>query len=193
MARASNREKLLVAGLGLIHEHGYNATSVRDVVRAAGVPQGCFTNHFTSKEAFGLEVLGLYRSEKREDAHKTLLDDNQPPLQRIRAYIDVRTERFKQNGMRCGCMFGNFAAESSSESEAIRLELLDIFAESRRAMSYCLEAAVRAGDLPPAFDCDEAAALILSSLQGAFLTAKTERGAAPVERFKKFLFAAILR
>ncbi|MBP0578500.1 TetR family transcriptional regulator C-terminal domain-containing protein [Labrys sp. LIt4] len=193
MARASNREKLLIAGLGLIHEHGYNATSVRDVVRAAGVPQGCFTNHFTSKEAFGLEVLGLYRAEKREDAHKTLLDDNQPPLERIRGYIDARTERFKQNGMRCGCMFGNFAAESSSDSEAIRLKLLDIFAESRRAMSYCLEAAVRLGKLPKGFDCHEAAAFILSSLQGAFLAAKTERTPEPVERFKKFLFASILR
>lgn len=193
MARASNREKLLVAGLGLIHEHGFTATSVRDVVRAAGVPQGCFTNHFTSKEAFGLEVLGLYRSEKREDAHKTLLDDNSPPLQRVRAYIDARTERFKQNGMRCGCMFGNFAAESSSDSEAIRHELLDIFAESRGAMSYCLEAAVRMGELPEEFDCHEVAALILSSLQGAFLTAKTERNAEPVERLKKFLFGSILR
>jgi integrase len=30
---------------------------VRDVVQAAGVPQGSFTNHFTSKEAFGLEIL----------------------------------------------------------------------------------------------------------------------------------------
>lgn len=193
MARASNREKLLAAGLGLIHEHGFSATSVRDIVRAAGVPQGCFTNHFTSKEAFGLEVLGLYRAEKREDAHKTLLDDSAPPLQRIGAYIDARTERFKQNGMRCGCMFGNFAAESSADSEAIRHELLDIFAESRSAMTYCLKAAVRAGDLPETFEADEAAALILSSLQGAFLTAKTERGPAPVERFKKFLFAAILR
>jgi TetR/AcrR family transcriptional repressor of nem operon len=31
---------------------GYNGTSVRDIVAAAGVPQGSFTNHFRTKEAF---------------------------------------------------------------------------------------------------------------------------------------------
>lgn len=193
MAQISNREKLLQAGLDLIHEHGFGATSVRDLVRAAGVPQGCFTNHFASKESFGVEVLGRYRAEKRADAHQTLLDDNGSPLQRIRAYIDVRTERFKRNGMRCGCMFGNFAAESSTESEAIRQELLDIFAENRAAMAYCLEAAVRVGELPADFDCDETAAFLLSSWQGAILSAKTQRDVAPIERFKKYLFASILR
>jgi TetR/AcrR family transcriptional regulator, transcriptional repressor for nem operon len=56
MPRPSNKEKLLTDGLQLVHQRGFGATSVRDTTQAAGVPQGSFTNHFASKEAFGLEI-----------------------------------------------------------------------------------------------------------------------------------------
>ena len=44
-------------GLQVVLERGYVGASVRDIVEAAGVPQGSFTNHFASKEAFSLQVL----------------------------------------------------------------------------------------------------------------------------------------
>jgi TetR/AcrR family transcriptional regulator, transcriptional repressor for nem operon len=53
MPKPSHREKLLTAGLQVVFEQGYCGASVRDIVQAAGVPQGSFTNHFRSKEAFG--------------------------------------------------------------------------------------------------------------------------------------------
>ena len=60
MPKPSHREKLLTAGLEVVFERGYCGASVRDIVQAAGVPQGSFTNHFRSKEAFCLEVLERY-------------------------------------------------------------------------------------------------------------------------------------
>ena len=57
MPKPSHREKILTEGLRVVHERGFAGASVRDIVQAAGVPQGSFTNHFASKEAFGLEVL----------------------------------------------------------------------------------------------------------------------------------------
>ena len=59
MPKPSNREKILTEGMRVVHEHGFAGASVRDIVQAAGVPQGSFTNHFASKEAFGLEVIEL--------------------------------------------------------------------------------------------------------------------------------------
>src|SRR5439155_21507709 len=61
MSRPSNKDKILTDGLRLVHARGFGASSVRDITQAAGVPQGSFTNHFASKEAFGLEVLERYR------------------------------------------------------------------------------------------------------------------------------------
>ncbi len=52
MTRISNRDKIVANGLQVMLERGYVGASVRDIVEAAGVPQGSFTNHFASKEAF---------------------------------------------------------------------------------------------------------------------------------------------
>jgi TetR/AcrR family transcriptional repressor of nem operon len=50
MARHSLRDTILEAGLKVMFRSGYNGSSVRDIVAAAGAPQGSFTNHFRSKE-----------------------------------------------------------------------------------------------------------------------------------------------
>ena len=57
MPKPSHRQTILTEGLRVVLERGFCGASVRDVVQAAGVPHGSFTNHFVSKEAFGLEIL----------------------------------------------------------------------------------------------------------------------------------------
>ena len=191
MPKPSHREKLLQVGMQVVHQHGYLGASVRDIVQAAGVPQGSFTNHFASKEAFALEVIDLYVEEARS-AREGLRDDSRPPLQRLRAYIDATKNRLNRHGMRNGCLLGNFTAEAAEQSEAIRARLLAHFGEGQAAIAYCLRAAVAAGEIAPSTDCDEVAAFVISSLQGANLMAKLVRSPEPVERFKEILFTQVL-
>jgi TetR/AcrR family transcriptional repressor of nem operon len=193
MSRPSHREKILTSGLQVVHQHGFAGASVRDIVRAAGVPQGSFTNHFASKEVFALEIIELYLASGRRTMAETLLNDSLPPLQRLGAYIEASKNRLNKDSMRNGCLFGNFTAEASDHSEVIRLRLVEIFAEIQAAFVYCLKAAVKAGELPAKFKCEEVAGFIVSSLQGANLLAKAQRSPVPVERFKRILFTTILR
>ena len=193
MPKPSHRDKLLQVGLDVVHAQGFAGASVRDIVQAAGVPQGSFTNHFTSKEAFALEVIDLYFTRTRENMARTLRNDALPPLQRLRAYIDAHKERLVAHQMRNGCLLGNFTAEASWGSERIRLRLLEIFAEVQAALAHCLRAAVKAGEIAPSLDCEEIAAFIVASMQGASLMAKALRSTVPVERFKEVLFSSILK
>ena len=64
-------EKLLIYALGR-PLHTPDMSSVRDIVRAAGVPQGSFTNHFASKEVFALEALDLYYARSCKMMRETL-------------------------------------------------------------------------------------------------------------------------
>src|SRR5271154_2185874 len=120
MAKPSHREKILTEGLRVVHQHGFAGASVRDIVQAAGVPQGSFTNHFASKEAFGLEILELYFTNSRKIIAETLLNEALPPLRRLHAYVDANKCRIAQDGRRNGCLFGNFSAETGEHGEPIR-------------------------------------------------------------------------
>jgi TetR/AcrR family transcriptional regulator, transcriptional repressor for nem operon len=192
MSRISNRDKLLDKGLQVVLARGYVGASVRDIVEAAGVPQGSFTNHFASKEAFSLEVLDLYFANSRIAIGETLRNDALPPLKRLRAFIDGNIATIKSHDPKNGCLVGNFAAEASDHSEVIRERVSDIFTEIREAVAYCLKAAVKAGELHKNFKTSEVADFIVTGLQGAWLVSKVERDLAFAENFKKILFSTIL-
>ena len=70
------RNRLLAAGLDLVHTRGFTASGVKDITDAAGVPKGSFYAYFASKEAFAAAILehywpisrhGCYRSSTRTD------------------------------------------------------------------------------------------------------------------------------
>ncbi|MGF6779252.1 TetR family transcriptional regulator C-terminal domain-containing protein [Paraburkholderia sp. GAS334] len=193
MSRPSHRDTLLAKGMGVVHEHGFNGASVRDIVQAAGVPHGSFTNHFASKEAFGLEVIDLYFADACLDLRETLCNDELAPLLRLRKYMDASIRHISRNDSRNGCLFGNFAIEAGDSSETIRLRIVEIFAEIEKCVAYCLTAAVKARELGAGTNCEELASFIVASLQGAFLMAKVHRDPTPVVNFKEILFTVILR
>jgi TetR/AcrR family transcriptional regulator, transcriptional repressor for nem operon len=171
---------------------GYVGASVRDIVEAAGVPQGSFTNHFVSKEAFSLEVLDRYFANSRIVIGETLRNDALPPLKRLRAFVDTNIATIRSHDVKNGCLVGNFAAEASDHSEIIRKRVADIYAELREAMAYCLKAAVKAGELPKNLKINDVADFTATGLQGAWLVSKVERDLAFAENFKKILFSTVL-
>jgi TetR/AcrR family transcriptional regulator, transcriptional repressor for nem operon len=192
MPRPSNKEKLLADGLRVVHERGFGASSVRDITQAAGVPQGSFTNHFASKEAFGLEILERYRAMTSAAVRATLRNDRLPPRDRLRAWIDGQLSYLRKDDMRRGCLYGNLSAEASEASDAIRFRVASVFAENQASVAYCLAAAIEAGELAPKTDLQELAGFIVSSLQGAILVAKSQRSPIPVERFERVVFRHLL-
>jgi TetR/AcrR family transcriptional repressor of nem operon len=193
VSKPSHREKILTEGLRVVHERGYAGASVRDIVAAAGVPQGSFTNHFASKEAFCLEILDLYFKDTRATIQNTLRNDSLPPLKRLRAYVDAQIKYLDRVGWRNGCLVGNFTAEASEHSEVIRKRLVKIFEELRQSVAHCLRAAVKNGELARKTECEELGGFIVASLQGAILQAKAERRAVPIERFRHLMFSTLLR
>ena len=193
MPKPSHREKLLDEGLRVVLSQGYAGASVRDIVRAAGVPQGSFTNHFTSKEAFAQEVLDLYFSQVRGNIDKTLRNDSLPPLRRLRAWLDLQIAFLKAAQFRTGCLIGNFSIEASDHSELIRERLAGMFKHVTESIVYCLKAAADAGELSASTDVRELASFLYSSWHGAILQSKVDQSIKPLERFKSVLFSQVLR
>ena len=79
MSKPSHREAILNAGLKVMFGSGYQGASVRDICAAAGVPQGSFTNHFRSKEAFAEEVLDRYFASTKGSSERPWTTSRLPP------------------------------------------------------------------------------------------------------------------
>lgn len=193
MSKLSNREKIIVGGLRVVHEYGYTGASVRDISRAAGVPLGSFTNHFPSKEAFGLEILDRYYLNNMAIMEALLGDKSKSIKDRLNLYFDHILENLMGPDMRSGCLVGNLCAEVANQSDALRVRLAGILEEMRIAMKTLLHEGMASGELPPDLNVEKTCGFICFSLQGAILVAKVLRHAGPIDNCRQHIMIDILK
>src|SRR5438552_5029229 len=193
MGRPSLRDDILQAGLSVMFRSGYRGASVRDICAAAGAPQGSFTNHFRSKEAFAAEVLDRYFDYLKGLVTHALNDETLTPRQRLKRYLDIITGKLERDGWMVGCLIGDLSLEASSHSSRLRKQLDGIFREWRAPFASCIATAQSAGELDPRFDATELAEFLLASWEGAILRMKVERSPAALERFKTIVFETVFK
>ncbi|MCA1827544.1 MAG: TetR/AcrR family transcriptional regulator [Myxococcales bacterium] len=192
MPKPSHRENLLQAGYKVMFERGYRGAGVRDIVSEAGAPQGSFTNHFRSKEAFASEVLGRYFDYLKEIMEATLGDRSLSPAARIRRYFDVVTGRLRAEKWALGCLIGNLSLEVSTESRRLRTHLSELFAQCCEPFAACIAEAQAAGEIPDDFPPGDVADFLLAGWHGAMLRMKVDRSSKPLEQFKAIAFSTVL-
>src|SRR5216117_3835705 len=193
MARRSLRDQILRAGLPVMFRCGYHAASVRDICMAAGAPQGSFTNHFRSKEAFAVEVLDQYFDYLKGLVSEALNDETLTPRQRLKQYLDIITGKLERDRWTIGCLIGDFSLQVSFQSKLLRKRLDSIFREWRTLFASCIAAAQAAGEVDSRFDATELAEFLLASWEGAILRMKVERSRAALERFKTIVFETVFK
>ena len=193
MARESKRERILDAGLKVMFRQGFHGSGVRDIVAAASAPQGSFTNHFASKEAFAVEVLDRYFDYVKGLVARALDDRSLSPRDRLRRYLDIITERLAAGRYKRGCLIGDFSLETSQGSDVLRERLAVIYREWITPFADCIKEAQKAGEIASDFPPRELAEFLLASWQGAILRMKVERSAAPLERFKAIAFQTVFK
>jgi TetR/AcrR family transcriptional repressor of nem operon len=193
MSQRSLREDILNAGLKVMFRSGYIGASVRDICAAAGAPQGSFTNHFRSKEAFTQEVLDRYFADLKIVVSKTLNDKSVTPRHRLKRYLEIITGRLEGAKWNRGCLIGDLSLEASLQSKHLRKRLEEIFREWRAPFADCIAEAQAGGEIDSKFEPIELAEFLLASWEGAILRMKVEGRPAALDRFKNIIFETVFK
>jgi TetR/AcrR family transcriptional repressor of nem operon len=190
-----SKEKILASAKELFHEHGFQQTSVDEILKHSGVTKSNFYYHFKSKEELGLMVLDRFIAHyESEVLLKTLGNRSLQPSEKLNHfYATVKTYHCGMQKVK-GCPFGNLAIEMSGGNEHFRKRLSEFFNSWERIIEECIEEGMSKGDfrsdLPPVV----VAQLILSHLEGAIMMVKTHRSMEPLstgsETMMKLLKAA---
>lgn len=134
------RERLLSAALELFNTRGYAATTVREIVEAAGVTKPVLYYHFQNKEGIYLHVMQRGFAEFEETVRESLARPGTAP-ERMRAFCTACYGLFERHeaavrlmyaiyyGPPQGAPFFDFEAHHRGFEQAVRKILADGIAE----------------------------------------------------------------
>ncbi|NMJ43488.1 TetR/AcrR family transcriptional regulator [Roseomonas sp. JC162] len=189
------RARLLDAALVQIRTRGYEATSIDDLCRAAGVTKGAFFHHFRSKEELGIAAAARFLEWLEALFVRSGWRDHADPLQRVLAYVDFRTAILRGEIPHFTCLIGMMVQETFSTHPALQAAC----EAGIRSHLAPLEAEIEAAFASHGIEGVSAAGLalhIMAVIQGGFVLAKAAGGPAPaiecmhhLRRYIECLFA----
>jgi len=114
--KTDKRNRLIEAAKILIHQQGFNLTTLADIAQEADVPLGNVYYYFKTKEAIGEAVI-----EKRAAEYADLLarlNEISEPSSRLRAFVDTSVEELDLIA-RYGCPVGGLCQELGKQGGSL--------------------------------------------------------------------------
>ncbi|MGX5805933.1 TetR/AcrR family transcriptional regulator [Bradyrhizobium sp. Arg314] len=170
------RRRVLDVAEDAFQARGYHASSLGDLMAAAGVTGGALHHHFPTKKALALAVIEERVAAAVQQAWIDPVLTAPSAREGVRAVFEAVAEELEQQGYVRGCPLNNLAHELSLVDDEFRTALARIFAGWRRAIADKMRADQMDGG-EGGTDPDRFAALAIAAYSGAMSMAKTSQDA----------------
>ena len=190
--KTKRTNEIIRDSINIMYLKGYNGTSVKDIVDAAGIPKGSFYNYFEDKEHYAIDAVHYYQYVLIRDIIAIFEEESLAPLDRIKAYFTNGAARLVEIDLNLGCFVGNLAQEMGNISEAISEELAYFYDRISLLIYNNLVEAKENGELRKDVNLESLASFILSGWQGALLRAKVTKDRKVLDEFLSMLNEVLL-
>jgi AcrR family transcriptional regulator len=114
-----SRETILDTASKLFYKHGYKATGVDAIAKAAGITKATLYHHFVNKDALIEEVLKYFSDHHKNGYIQAWNKKGLKPRQRLTVLFDEMATFFKEDDC-YGCPFINAAGEYTDRESPAR-------------------------------------------------------------------------
>jgi TetR/AcrR family transcriptional repressor of nem operon len=186
------KQRLILAGLTMLLERGYNDLGIQALLAATGTPKGSFYHHFTDKEDFALQVVDAYMVEVHAALDACLQDPERTPLARVRHFFEMTQEKYREQGY-MGCLLGGLGQELSGVSAVFRGRIEACISAIAGRIALCLEEARGRGEIARECDTRQLADLCVNCWEGAALRSRLRQDAGSLDAMLDFYFSAVAK
>ena len=153
----------------LVQTRGFNGFSYADIAEALGVTKASLHYHFPSKADLGQRLIERYEAAFLETL-AGIDKAQQRAAQKLRRYAAIYADVLRANRM---CLCGMLASDYATLPKPMRERVRHFFDENERWLARVLDEGRKAGQLsfkgPPV----ELARMIVASLEGAMMLARS--------------------
>jgi len=170
------RKRVLDVAEGAFQVRGYHASSLGDLMTAAGVTGGALHHHFPTKKALAMAVIEERVAAAVEQTWIVPVLAAASAREGVRAVFEAVAAELEQQGFVRGCPLNNLAHELSLADPDFRTALAGIFSAWRQAIADKIATDQQTGR-EQGTDPRRFAALTVATYSGAMSMAKTAQDA----------------
>ncbi|AGN88205.1 TetR/AcrR family transcriptional regulator [Enterobacter sp. R4-368] len=167
-----DREAALDKAMTLFWQHGYEATSLSDLVEATGAKAPTLYAEFTNKEGLFRAVLDRYITRFARQHEAQLLCEEKSVQSALRDYFTAVAKCFTSTDTPAGCFMINTSATLAASSQAIANTIKSRHAQQEEALRQFLTARQLRGEIPQTVDTLALAQFLGCILQGMSISAR---------------------
>ena len=191
--KAIKKREIIEKSIGVVFEKGYNASGVKDLADAAGIPKGSIYNYFENKEDYLKEALIYYYEVSNKKQFEFLNDKTLMPLDRIRYFFKYMIDSFEEDDLKKGCLLGKITQEVSGSNESIREITEKIQNDIINAITLNIEEAKQKKQFDSMFESKDLAEFMYNSWQGTLIRIKSTRQRETLDNFYRLLNGVLLK
>lgn len=166
---------MLTATSELFRRHGYNGTSLKQVIEAAGATFGSLYHFFPGgKEELGDTVIRT-SGQAYQELFETIYDAADDPATAIAEFFDGAALVLEETDYMDACPIGTVALEVASTNERLRQATDDVFTSWTTAASTRLQQAGLGEGT-----ADELATVLVASIEGGFMLSRAAKSPQPM-------------
>ena len=174
------KDRIIFAAMELFALKGYHSTSVADLLSRTQLNSGSLYHAFPGKQDILVAVLQAYRDGIRPMLLEPAWAGVSDPIERIFALLAAYRGMIVTSDCAYGCPIGSLALELHEADPAVRELLAANFSAWVAAIEDCLgEAGHR---LPAGIDRRALAELVLTTMEGGVMQARTHRNVGYFDR-----------
>ena len=167
-----NVDEALGKAMEAFWAHGYEATSVQDLVDCMGINRGSLYATFGDKHGLFVQALRRYDSIHRHD-WAAEISRSRSPRQAIVGIFENAIEVVLNSGARMGCLLVNTALELSPHDYEISQIVDHSFSEMEAFFSQKIEEGQAIAEIPDTVDPTETGRALLSLFIGLRVLARS--------------------
>ncbi|MFZ0420600.1 MAG: TetR/AcrR family transcriptional regulator [Candidatus Sulfotelmatobacter sp.] len=166
------RQRIVAQAAAMFNQHGFDGSSLSELMKATGLEKGGIYRHFSSKEELAAEAFD-YAWKAAWDARMRDLASIANSVDKLKQIIANFVSR--RSSVPGGCPLLNTAIDADDGNPVLRASALKALGVWRAHLVSIITAGKKRKEIRPGVDPVALATLIISSLEGALMVSRLER------------------
>src|SRR5689334_6075668 len=166
------RRKIVEAAAPIFNQHGFEGTSLNDLMGATGLQKGGIYRHFSSKEELAAEAFD-FTWEAAWNARLLHVDEKANGIEKLKQFIANFIDH--RSPVAGGCPILNTAIDADDGNSVLRAHVGKALRSWLSRLQAIVEQAQERGETRPGVDPKSVATLIVASLEGALMISRIQR------------------